>query len=426
MNTSELSKEIQYAVANPRTVNMPALLELAHRVVAMLRMIDARRESGMKFPPSWNEDELRAAVTGMAQAFPPGPPMAVPDGTALAGDPVYGRAVYEAAGVNRPGGLGPAERADVNVMAIGIARMATEITELRKRVVSLALIPPDSPIPKAELKELRTMAPAGAGTVALEKAAYSLRAGDGGASLAGLYAEAYGLAMVKLAETGERGARDAITLLGQMRDDVLAQAKNAKPHVRRSMGREEARDWFWCGARHGLAQVESGFEQLWNEWLAVCGRAQSLMPSEVGLLGGRAHKEVHPPELVALVDRLLEPVRKQAAQLQARFDDALRQIAPVPSEVDLKVTTGVYTVESTRLALFHLARGFAGRMDRPIPADHERARSGIVAAAFRLAHAVLRESKANDVRSGGVHELGYDEACNTLDRFRVRAERDSK
>lgn len=57
----------------------PELLQafdlLAQLAISMLRMIDARRELGMRIQPSYNEDELRRALDGVPQTFPPGPPM---------------------------------------------------------------------------------------------------------------------------------------------------------------------------------------------------------------------------------------------------------------------------------------------------------------------------------------------------------------
>lgn len=53
-----------------------ALLGIADLSVSLLRMIDSRRERGIPFDESWNEQELRRALAGLAdQEFPPGPPM---------------------------------------------------------------------------------------------------------------------------------------------------------------------------------------------------------------------------------------------------------------------------------------------------------------------------------------------------------------
>lgn len=59
-----------------RTPIEHALEDLGNLAASVLRMIDARREGGMKFAPSDNEDQLRIAVSPLAdQKFPPGPPM---------------------------------------------------------------------------------------------------------------------------------------------------------------------------------------------------------------------------------------------------------------------------------------------------------------------------------------------------------------
>ena len=76
MTPEQIAQEIQYARdvkgANPRD----AFLALADLVVFVLRMIDVRRESGVNFDRSYNEDMLRIAVEPLAaQEFPPGPPM---------------------------------------------------------------------------------------------------------------------------------------------------------------------------------------------------------------------------------------------------------------------------------------------------------------------------------------------------------------
>jgi len=57
-----------------------ALRSLARLSVSVLRMIDARREQGIPFDRSYNEEELRRALASMAdQTFPPGPPMRLAD-----------------------------------------------------------------------------------------------------------------------------------------------------------------------------------------------------------------------------------------------------------------------------------------------------------------------------------------------------------
>lgn len=76
MTPEQIAQEIQSARdgkgANPRD----AFLALADLAVSVLRMIDARRESGVLFDRSYNEDVLRIAVEPLAaQEFPPGPPM---------------------------------------------------------------------------------------------------------------------------------------------------------------------------------------------------------------------------------------------------------------------------------------------------------------------------------------------------------------
>jgi hypothetical protein len=79
MTPEQIAKEIQHARdikgLNPRE----AFLALADLTVSMLRMIDARRESGICFEHSYNEEILRIAVEPLAaQEFPPGPPMRPP------------------------------------------------------------------------------------------------------------------------------------------------------------------------------------------------------------------------------------------------------------------------------------------------------------------------------------------------------------
>lgn len=52
------------------------LRALADLSVSVLRMIDYRRERGIAFDDSYNEQVLRRALVSMAdQEFPPGPPM---------------------------------------------------------------------------------------------------------------------------------------------------------------------------------------------------------------------------------------------------------------------------------------------------------------------------------------------------------------
>jgi len=76
MTPEQIADELKYARdvegSNPRA----AFLALADLAVSVLRMIDARRESGVKFDTSYNENVLRIAVEPFAaQKFPPGPPM---------------------------------------------------------------------------------------------------------------------------------------------------------------------------------------------------------------------------------------------------------------------------------------------------------------------------------------------------------------
>lgn len=51
-----------------------------------------------------------------------------------------------------------------------------------------------------------------------------------------------------------------------------------RPDLERSpaVSRELARDWYWCGARNGTAQLESKFDELWREWIAACERSRNL------------------------------------------------------------------------------------------------------------------------------------------------------
>lgn len=76
MIPEQIAKELQYTPGAEGADPRAAFLALADLAVSVLRMIDARRESGISFESSYNEEVLRLAVAPLAaQKFPPGPPM---------------------------------------------------------------------------------------------------------------------------------------------------------------------------------------------------------------------------------------------------------------------------------------------------------------------------------------------------------------
>lgn len=549
MNTDELNSEIRYAVANPKTVNMPALLELANRVVSMLLMIDERRTIGIHFPPSLNEDALRAAVAGMPQI--------------RERDDANG-----SVSAKKPDGWSPIHN----------------------------IIPPESPKPladkRAERRDLLKLAGGSVlGIIGLEQSAYTLRAGDGGVSLRQHAANAISYAMGRLIDTGEHGVGDAVVLLKQIQDELLADRGNMESMInadrahrrarfddhadalsyglrfvvdhervaqlereiessrglhpklaelmskpvdiqrarslalsylaggdspplhesttstlaravrdlteeplkygetidiarseaadwfaagtewtcdqipnadRRTIrgrrettfahqwgqhlakvgvaryenepSRELARDWYWCGARNGPAQVESKFSELWEQWRAAHKRWRKMPPSADA-------KETDARELV---EKLLEPMRKQVAELGARLDEELRQRAPVPhDELDIKVgfvskvvDRGAWmaTVERARERLKLAATLYASERNQPDkkPNPLELKLQELIEVAFALALAVLRQMQRvpdpqRALTFADRHAAeGYIEAIDTIERFRKRAEEGSK
>jgi hypothetical protein len=82
MSPEQLAQELRLARDRSTagsTTDRATLLALADLAVSMLRMIDERRERGVRFDDSYNEDVLRIAVEPLAaQEFPPGPPMRPP------------------------------------------------------------------------------------------------------------------------------------------------------------------------------------------------------------------------------------------------------------------------------------------------------------------------------------------------------------
>lgn len=80
MNAEQIDNVLRGAQAETkdgtRAQRWDALRSLADLSVSVLRMIDQRRERGIVFEDSYNEQELRRALASMAdQKFPPGPPM---------------------------------------------------------------------------------------------------------------------------------------------------------------------------------------------------------------------------------------------------------------------------------------------------------------------------------------------------------------
>jgi hypothetical protein len=76
MMTTDLIDRILRDPRGATSLTEEALLSLAELSVSVLRMIDARRERGIAFESSYNEQELRRALASKAdQKFPPGPPM---------------------------------------------------------------------------------------------------------------------------------------------------------------------------------------------------------------------------------------------------------------------------------------------------------------------------------------------------------------
>jgi len=76
LTADQIDEVLRTVQAGDKTAIAEALRSIADLSVSLLRMIDSRRERGIAFKPSYNEQELRRALASMAsQAFPPGPPM---------------------------------------------------------------------------------------------------------------------------------------------------------------------------------------------------------------------------------------------------------------------------------------------------------------------------------------------------------------
>ncbi len=88
-----------------RNLTEETLLSLADLSVSILRMIDARRERGIPFESSYNEQELRRALASMAnQVFPPGPPMRLADRETSVLDEAHDFQRFEHVTLDRIGG----------------------------------------------------------------------------------------------------------------------------------------------------------------------------------------------------------------------------------------------------------------------------------------------------------------------------------
>lgn len=633
---------------------------LATIAAGVLRSLKAKRELGRvgreALKPTYHEAALREALAGAGvdvegktvelddgwRNLPP------PDGETpltkmaepLLDDPVYGRALEEAARVNRIGGLRHEDRpVDVNVITIAIARMADEIGKARtsaavpvelaeaiaeyskhwrapvgrtprdtdsdldrhageqlmsvwRRIRSgeikaaieaprpfdvqhpsylavirerdtyrdrlrdiatalgipnptqgapaqgfvldaiaqrnkpaASIIPPESPKPNADRRadsaELLKLAEHTIGLAGLERSGYGLRAGDRGVSLHTLAADALGYAMHRLIETGERGVRDAVILLEQIRHEHMSERQAAKPlrwadrmyDQRLGMGaysvhrlepldtglppvealtytmdhfeadardrvgsmlglgnkpmwtkvadalrtartelaqhtaaridpeccqRYSAADWFAAGTEWALDQIpnadrrnvrskrETAFAGQWanNAELRAAVKPVAFTPATT--IPGPEH----PPELSALVDKMLEPLRKHAAELSARIDEEINQRAPVPHGVLDRAVGRLDSVTAARNNLLNTALGYAARSARPSPDVLARAQQDIINKAIALAVAMLRQTQVQPAKAPSYEECkkaeGYADAVNTLERFRVRAEEASK
>lgn len=76
MNAEQIDEVLRADQGGVKTPLEKALRSLADLSVSVLRMIDSRRECGIAFDDSYNEQELRRALISMAdQKFPPGAPM---------------------------------------------------------------------------------------------------------------------------------------------------------------------------------------------------------------------------------------------------------------------------------------------------------------------------------------------------------------
>ncbi len=103
MTAEQIDEVLRTAQAGDKTAIAEALRSIADLSVSLLRMIDARREGGIAFDSSYNEQELRRALASMAsQTFPPGPPM-VPATTSVFAE-VHDFQRFECVTLNRTGG----------------------------------------------------------------------------------------------------------------------------------------------------------------------------------------------------------------------------------------------------------------------------------------------------------------------------------
>lgn len=77
MEPERIDEVLRAMPSEGRTLCEETLRSLADLSVSILRMIDARRERGVPFDDSYNEQMLRLALASLAdQKFPPGSPMA--------------------------------------------------------------------------------------------------------------------------------------------------------------------------------------------------------------------------------------------------------------------------------------------------------------------------------------------------------------
>lgn len=191
-------------------------------------------------------------------------------------------------------------------------------------------------------------------------------------------------------------------------------AAYVRDNINPDHARTEAADWFAAGTEWTLDQIpnadrravrgkrEVTFASQWaqhiskdgvpiSDWDAKWERVKGYknLPS----VAAKQQPE-HPPELVALVDKLLEPMRKHAAELEARIDEEVRQRAPVAhAELDLKA--GADPVTMARHNLDVRACAFGTTISRHPIAGHEKARSRLEESAFALAVAVLASLSAS-------------------------------
>ena len=113
MMEPERIDEVLRAMPNEsRTLCEEALRSLADLSVSVLRMIDARRERGVPFDDSYNEQMLRLALASMAdQKFPPGSPMTLARAQRTTAD----RGAYVLVYASVPDERNPSDRAQIDL-----------------------------------------------------------------------------------------------------------------------------------------------------------------------------------------------------------------------------------------------------------------------------------------------------------------------